>query len=58
MRRIKIKIVLICLRHGINPFAMVGKNTEKMKKRFTEKEKRWFIDNAKDKEYFKRLFLG
>lgn len=58
MWRIKIKIALICLRHGINPFATIVNNTERMKQRFTPKEKQWLINNVSEhnKEYFKRLF--
>lgn len=58
MKKIKMQILLICLRHGINPFSTIGKNSERMNKRFSKKEKQWFIDNAaeRNKRYFKRLF--
>ena len=53
-----IKIAFIFIRHGINPFIPVGKNMRKMKDRFTDKEKKWIIDNAKEypKEYFQKSF--
>ena len=60
MWKIQIKIIFICLRHGINPFSTIAKNANRMNKRFSEKEKQWFIDNAngRNKGYFKKLFTG
>lgn len=55
---IKIKIIFICLRHGINPFSTIQDEAENMKARFSEKEKQWFINNANkwNREFFKKLF--
>ncbi len=55
-----IKILFIFIRHGINPFLSVEKNKEKMKRRFSEKEKQWIIDIAKGyaKEYLEKMFVG
>lgn len=47
-----VKIIFICLRHGINPFGKVLKNIDKMAQRFTDEEKRVFIDICKCKQYF------
>lgn len=60
MWKIKIKVIFICLRHGINPFSTIGKNAKRMSKRFSEKEKQWFIDVAhrSRKEFFEKLFAG
>lgn len=55
-----IKLTFICLRHGINPFSTVGENAKRMRERFSEKEKQWFIDivHRRQKEYFRKLFAG
>ena len=37
----------IFVRHGINPFRSVSDSKEKVRKRFTEKEKQWFIKNSR-----------
>lgn len=55
---IKIKIMFICLRHGINPFSVIQDEAEKMKARFSENEKQWFVDNANkwNRDFFIKLF--
>lgn len=55
---VKIKIIFICLRHGINPFSTIQDEAGKMKARFSENEKQWFIDNANkwNREFFIKLF--
>lgn len=56
-----IKILFICLRHGINPFSSVGKNTEKVSARFSENEKQFYINACKSeyaKEYLRGVFYG
>ena len=53
------KIILICLRHGINPFSSVGKSIEKVSARFSENEKQFYINVCKSeysKEYLRKLF--
>lgn len=55
----KFKIILICLRHGINPFSSVGKSIEKLSARFSEKEKQFYINACKSeysKEYLRKSF--
>ncbi len=54
------KIIFICFRHGINPFSSIGKNIEKMSTRFSEKEKRFFVNSCKNeylKVYLKKVIL-
>ncbi len=56
-----IKISIIFIRHGMNPFAKVGENKEKMRERFSESEKKWIIDTADNdwaKEYLQKLIVG
>lgn len=55
-----VKIVFICLRHGINPFLSMDKTKTKMNDRFSENEKKWVINIAEGyaKEYFKVIFSG
>lgn len=53
------KIILICLRHGTNPFSSVGKSIEKVSVRFSEKEKQFYINACKSeysKEYLRKSF--
>lgn len=55
------KIIFICLRHGINPFSPVGKNIGKVAERFSENEKKFYIDICKSeytKEYLRKAFYG
>lgn len=54
------KIIFICFRYGINPFSSIGKNIEKMSTRFSEKEKRFFVNSCKNeylKVYLKKVIL-
>lgn len=56
-----LKILFICLRHGINPFGVMDKNKVRMKERFTENEKKWIINNSENKvigKYYEELFYG
>lgn len=54
-----IKIMFICLKHGINPFSSVQENIEKAAERFSEKEKKFYINSCKSefhKEYLRKHF--
>ncbi len=55
------EIIFICLHHGINPFSPVGKNIGKVAERFSENEKKFYIDICKSeyaKEYLRKAFYG
>lgn len=51
-------LVLICLRHGVNPFKKNVYNKQKYKKRFSEREKQWILKNCNQtaKDYFENIF--
>lgn len=54
-----IKIMFICLKHGINPFSSERKNIEKVAKRFSENEKQFYINACKseiNKEFLRKSF--
>lgn len=56
-----IKVTFIFIRHGINPFASIKRNKEKMRERFSESEKKWIIDRTSGdyaKEYIEKLLMG
>jgi hypothetical protein len=53
-------LVYICFRHGINPLMKNSKNREKYRKRLSDKEKRWVLNNCHEnaKLYFTGLMYG
>lgn len=53
-----LKILFICLRHGINPLSPVEKSERKIAERFSEKEKEWIlsITNGYQRGIFKTIF--
>lgn len=42
-----IKIIFICLRHGINPFSAIKKSIGKAAERFSDGEKQFYINACK-----------
>lgn len=59
MIRNQIKIIFICLRHGINPFGRVCDNKDKIVKRLSGKEKETIIaiSNKYYSEYWRKEFV-
>lgn len=56
-----LKSFCIFARHGVNPFQPASDNAEKVQKRFTEKEKQWYMGNAKTRsgrEYIRKILYG
>ena len=56
-----LKVIFICLQHGINPFSKFGENKEKFAERLSQDEKQYFIDcciTEYAKDYLSKAFEG